>query len=91
MRDAVPDHPSKWRRDLSALQGVAAREGGATEEGVVEGIKVLYAGQAMTMWETPEEAEASWRVPSVMDRLTRTTYPWWRASKVVVVEPPSKT
>ena len=52
------------------------------------GIKTLYAGRAMTMWNTREEAEASWRAPNLSDLWERTAFPWWRASKVEVVECP---
>lgn len=55
----------------------------------MDGIKTLYAGRAMTMWDTREEAEASWRAPSVMDLITRSnTTVWWRATKVETVDCP---
>jgi hypothetical protein len=56
-------------------------------EGV--GLKTLYAGRAMTMWDTREEAEASWRVHSRYDLIERSPTVWWRATRVVMVEPPT--
>ena len=53
------------------------------------GLKTLYAGRAMTMWNTREEAEASWRAPNLSDLWERTAFTWWRASTVEVVECPA--
>lgn len=53
-----------------------------------DGLKVLYAGRAMTLWETREEAEASWRAPRLSDLWERTAFPFWRASRVEMVECP---
>lgn len=54
----------------------------------MDGIKTLYAGRGMTMWETEKEAEDSWRAPSLMDLIQRTAFPFWRASRVVEVPCP---
>lgn len=54
----------------------------------MDGIKTLYAGRGMTLWDTYEEAQASWRVPSVMDLIQRSETIWWRATKVEVVNCP---
>ena len=55
---------------------------------MMDGLKTLYAGRAMTMWETREEAEASWRAPSLSALWERTAFPFWRASKVEQVDCP---
>lgn len=49
------------------------------------GLRTLYAGKGMTMWETREEAQASWSKSS-MDLLERSAFPWWRADRVVTVD-----
>lgn len=53
-----------------------------------DGIKTVYAGRAMTMWDTREEAEASWRVRSVMDLIERSNTVWWRVTNVEQVACP---
>lgn len=55
---------------------------------MTEGLRIVYAGRAMTMWDTPEEAEASWRAPSIMDLIQRSETIWWRATQVIQVECP---
>jgi hypothetical protein len=54
----------------------------------MDGLKTVYAGRAMTMWNTREEAVASWRAPSLMDLVQTVPMVWWRASKVEAVDCP---
>lgn len=37
----------------------------------MDGIKAVIAGRGMSLHDTPEAAEASWQVPSVMDTVPR--------------------
>jgi len=54
----------------------------------MDGIKTLYAGRAMTVWDTYQEAEDSWRAPSVMDLIQRSETVWWRCTELKVVDCP---
>jgi hypothetical protein len=54
----------------------------------MDGIKTLYAGRRMTMWDTFEEAQNSWRTDDyALIEPSRTV--WWRATKVEQVPCPS--
>lgn len=50
---------------------------------------VLYAGRAHTLWNTRDEAIASWRAKSLLDLVERRDGPpFWRATRVEIVECP---
>lgn len=48
-----------------------------------EGLQALYAGRGMTMWRTPEEAEASYDAPLSTDRIERTPFAFWRSQALM--------
>jgi hypothetical protein len=54
----------------------------------MDGMKTLYAGRGMTMWDTFEEAQASWRVKSHYDLIERSETVWWRCTNVEMVPCP---
>ena len=79
---------AEWHPVLPALRrsDPAAR---LAQDGAPMSLRTVYAGRAMTMWNTREEAEASWRTASVVDLIQRSQIVWWRATTVEVVDCPA--
>jgi len=43
----------------------------------MEGILAVYAGRGMSLWETLEEAEASWNHKGNLDNIPRSEFRFW--------------
>ena len=52
------------------------------------GIKTLFAGRGMTLWDTFREAQDSWRAASAMDLLPRARTLFWRETQMEMVPCP---
>jgi hypothetical protein len=59
-------------RENSCASGEEKVEKRTSDDGNGSGLLPQFAGRGMSVWNTLEEAEASWKVPSVMDGIERT-------------------